>query len=282
MALMDLHGDHGGDRAPPGALALTLYGCLYWFLFVLVLVLEPDNALRAWQAGHPLSFGREALRIAAAAVIGAAATPVPLALTGRFPLTGDRVPRNALIHIVGAAFLAFALVVVGCVAAAAGFESRLPTLGEIRAELTANWTLLVFAVGGFTVIIQLLRLDRRRAPERSRDMLDRSGRILVGSGARRRFLEAGEVDWIESQGNYLALHVGAQVHLIRRTLKDLEAQLDSARFVRIHRGSIVAIDRIREMEPLTNGDAVLTLSDGRRLRVSRSYREDVHRRSFGA
>jgi len=280
MTLIDLGRDRSGDRVSPDAPALALYGCLYWLMFVLVL--EPDNVLRAWRMGHPLSFGHEALRITAAAVLGAAATPVPLGLTRRFPLVGDRFQRNLLIHIVGAALLAFFLVVVGCVAAAWGFEGKaLPSLSEISDELTANWTLLVFAVCGFTAVVQLLHLDRRQAPVPSQAGLDPSPHILVGIGARLRLLEPKEVDWIESQGNYLALHAGPQVHLIRRTLKNLESTLDGARFVRIHRRTIVAIDRIREMNPLTNGDAVVKLADGRGLRVSRSHREEVRRRWLG-
>jgi DNA-binding LytR/AlgR family response regulator len=83
------------------------------------------------------------------------------------------------------------------------------------------------------------------------------------------------VDWIETQGNYLALHVGAATHLIRETSVAFEAKLDPARFVRIHRRTIVAVDRVRELSPLLNGDAVVRLTDGRELKVSRGYRAMV-------
>ena len=279
MTAMNLDRAHEGDRTSTGALTLAVFGCLYWLLFVLVL--EPDNLLRAWRLGHPLSLGREALRMMAAALLGAAATPIPLALTRRFPLAGDRLRRNLLIHLVAAALLALLLVVVGCVVAAWGFEGEaLPSTRELSDQVTANWTLLVFVVCGFTLIVQLL--DQRRASEPSAVQDDQATGIFVVSGARLRRVEATEVDWIEGQGNYAALHAGSRTHLIRKTLKNLEATLDAARFVRIHRGAIVAIDRIREISPLTNGDAILTLSDGRELRVSRSYRESVRRRWLGA
>jgi hypothetical protein len=280
MTSMDLERNRGGRRLYRGAPAIALYGGFYWLLFVLML--EPDNVLRAWRMGHPLSFGHEALRISAATVLGAAAIPVPLGLMRRFPLTGDRFRLNLLIHLLGAALMAFVLVVVGCVAASWAFEGRaLPSLNEISDELTANWTLLVFAVCGMSAVVQLLHLERREAPEPSQPGFDRPAHILVGNGSRLRLLEPGDIDWIESQGNYLALHAGPQVHLIRKTLKTLESKLDDSRFVRIHRRTIVAIDRVRAMKPLTNGDAVVTLANGRELRVSRSRRDDLRRRWLG-
>jgi len=280
MTLMDLGRLRHAGRRRLNAPAIAVYGCLYWLLFVLVL--EPDNVLRAFRMGHPLSFGHEALRIATASVLGAAAVPVPIGLTHRFPLVGDRFRRNLIIHLLGAALLAFVLIVVGCVAASWAFEGKaLPSLRDIGDELAANWTLLIFAVCGLTVLVQWLHIERRLSSRPSPFGFDPSAHIRVGTGARVKLLDPKDVDWIETQGNYLALHTGPQVHLIRRTLKTLQASLEDAHFVRIHRGAMVAIDRIREMKPLTNGDALVKLVDGRELRVSRSYREDVRRRWLG-
>ena len=248
-----------------------------------MLVLEPDNVLRAWRMGQPLSTAHEALRMIGAALLGAAVTPVQQGLARRFPLVDDQGPRNLLIHGVGAAVQALGLVVLGCMLAAWVFEGKLaPSLGEIGDELAANWTLLVFAVGGFTAVTELLRLGRRKTSVAPKTSLDRSGLIATSAGARARLIELQTVDWIESQGNYVALHVGPKAHLIRRTLRDVEASLDAVRFTRIHRSTIVAIDRIRAMKPLTNGDAMATLADGRELRVSRSYRDEVRRRWLNA
>ena len=82
-----------------------------------------------------------------------------------------------------------------------------------------------------------------------------------------------DVDWIETQGNYLALHVGPAVHLLRESLARLETQLDPVSFARIHRRVIVAKDRIREVKSAGAGDALLRLTDGTELRLSRLYRD---------
>ena len=91
-------------------------------------------------------------------------------------------------------------------------------------------------------------------------------------------IDPGEIEWIEAQGNYLALHVGAQAHLIRETLGRMELQLDAGRFVRIHRRSIVNVERIRRIRPAASGDAVVELGGGAELRVSRSYAKTLKAR----
>ena len=79
---------------------------------------------------------------------------------------------------------------------------------------------------------------------------------------------------MKTPGNYLALHVGSASHLRpRKPRMRLEPWLDPACFARIHRGAIVAVDRIREMKSLGAGDASLHLKDGTELRLSRNYRE---------
>ena len=264
----------------PSWLAPQFYGFLYWLVFLLVL--EPDNLLRASQAGYALPFGLEAARIVAAALLGAVATPIVIALTRRFPLDGPHRWRHVGINLCGNACLAFLLIVASCFLAAWGFERQvLPSLAEVRDQLTANWTLLVFAVCAFTAIVHVVRFVRG-ADEAKVDVTsvepERVPRIPIKAGGRLRFVDQVQIDWVEAQGNYVALHGGSRVQLVRRTLTDFEAELDTNLFVRIHRSSIVAIDRIHEMQPLPNGDATLRLRDGQELRVSRRYREEAVRR----
>jgi DNA-binding LytR/AlgR family response regulator len=184
--------------------------------------------------------------------------------------------------------LALLLIVVSCFLAAWGFERQLaPSLAEVNSQLAANWTLLVFALCAFTAIAHLIRFVR--LPEGANTVAAtnaaaetaRAERISIKTGGRMRFLEQASIDWLETQGNYLALHAGPSKQLVRRTLTDFETELDMNRFVRIHRRMIVAIDRIEEMKPLANGDAMLRLRDGRELRMSRSYRDEVIRRWSG-
>ena len=95
---------------------------------------------------------------------------------------------------------------------------------------------------------------------------------------RLTLLDLRSVDWIETQGNYQALHAQGAVHLVRETSTHLFARLDPSRFARIHRQSIVALDRVRKLEPLSNGDAVIHLSTGAQLRVTRRHREALRQR----
>jgi two-component system LytT family response regulator len=82
-------------------------------------------------------------------------------------------------------------------------------------------------------------------------------------------VNVAEIDWIEAAGNYVSLHVGAASHLLRDTMKHLEAQLAGARFARLHRSAMVNLDRIRELQQTAEGDWEVVLTDGTRLRASR-------------
>jgi two-component system LytT family response regulator len=81
-----------------------------------------------------------------------------------------------------------------------------------------------------------------------------------------------EVDWIGAEGDYVSIHAGRAHYQLRETMKQLETQLDPARFVRIHRSTIVNVDRIRGLEPYFRGEYVVVLQDGTKLKLSRRYR----------
>ena len=98
-------------------------------------------------------------------------------------------------------------------------------------------------------------------------------RILVKSSGRVFFLRFDEIDWIESAGNYVKLHVGNESHLLRETMTQMERKLDTGKFVRIHRTTIVNIDRIKELQPWFNGDYVVLLLNGEKLTASRGYKK---------
>ena len=100
----------------------------------------------------------------------------------------------------------------------------------------------------------------------------RRERLVVRDGGRILFLRTDEIDWIEAAGNYLKLHAGRHAHMMRETMAAIEAQLDPARFVRVHRSTIVNLDRVREMQPGPHGDSALVLRDGTRLTLSRTCR----------
>ena len=99
---------------------------------------------------------------------------------------------------------------------------------------------------------------------------------MVRSGGRIRFVRVEDVDWFEAEGNYVRIHTGDRSHLIRRTMTALEAELDPARFLRIHRSTIVHLDRIDHIEPLFQGEYSVVLRGGRKLTSSRGYRDRLH------
>jgi len=95
-----------------------------------------------------------------------------------------------------------------------------------------------------------------------------------GSGGALR-VPLGDIDWIAAAGDYAELHSRGRAMLTDDTLAALSRRLPAAEFARIHRGAIVRIDRIREMRRLGRGDAMLVLTDGRQLRLSRRYRKNI-------
>ena len=102
-----------------------------------------------------------------------------------------------------------------------------------------------------------------------------SERIVVKSGGRVFFLNTDEIDWVEAEGNYVSIHTGKKAYLLRETISNFETQLDPREFVRIHRSSIVRLDRVKELQPWSHGEYHVILEDGTRLTLSRSYREKL-------
>jgi two-component system LytT family response regulator len=98
-------------------------------------------------------------------------------------------------------------------------------------------------------------------------------RIVVRSGGRVMFLRVDELDWVESAGNYVRLHAGGEEYLYRETMSRIEAALDPEKFARIHRSSIVNVERVKELHPLFRGDFSVILRDGRELTLSKAYRD---------
>jgi two-component system LytT family response regulator len=104
-----------------------------------------------------------------------------------------------------------------------------------------------------------------------RRVRQRSARLVIRDGSKVGFVPVDTVDWIDVSGNYARLHTPAGVYLMRETLKQLEQRLDPERFVRVHRSTIVNLERITSVEPYFHGEYTLTLRDGTRLTSSRTH-----------
>ena len=104
-------------------------------------------------------------------------------------------------------------------------------------------------------------------------------RFLVKGDGQMYFVAVDDIDWIEAYGNYVRLHVGKSVHLIRETLGNIERKLDATRFARVHRSSIVNLDRVARMDLWGAGDYVVLLKDGTKLKLSRWYRSRIEQQT---
>jgi two-component system LytT family response regulator len=89
------------------------------------------------------------------------------------------------------------------------------------------------------------------------------------------------IDWIESSANYVKLHIEDEVYLFRETMSGMEQRLNPTHFTRIHRSTIVNLDRIKEFQPWSHGDYIVILKDGQKLKMSRNYGE-ILKASFGS
>lgn len=103
-------------------------------------------------------------------------------------------------------------------------------------------------------------------------------RLVVKSAGKVTLLRVAEIEWIDAEGDYVRIHVGKAWHLLRETMKNLEARLDPTRFVRIHRSTIVNLERVKELQPFFRGEYVVVLNGGTTLKLSRGYRDTLEAR----
>jgi two-component system LytT family response regulator len=149
-----------------------------------------------------------------------------------------------------------------------------------------EYALRAFEAGALDYLLKPFdnsRFDRalRRAKERLARKYDsptKSDRLAIKSAGQIAFLKIAEIDWIEAADYYACLHAGTKTHLLRRSMTELEQELDPSRFCRIHRSTIVNLDRVRRMELHADGEYEVVLENEVRLRLSRRYRKDLQSR----
>lgn len=107
------------------------------------------------------------------------------------------------------------------------------------------------------------------------DLVEQPDRLAIKDGSSITFVPVREIDWIDAAGDYMCVHVQGQTHIMRTTMKELEAKLDPTIFQRVHRSTIVNLERVEKVSSHINGEFHLTLSCGTSLKMSRSYKEKV-------
>jgi two-component system LytT family response regulator len=106
----------------------------------------------------------------------------------------------------------------------------------------------------------------------------RAERLAIKSAGRVSFINISEIDWIEAADYYASLHVGPRTHLLRRSLSELEQDLDPAAFCRVHRSSLVNLARVKSLTLNEDGEHDVLLDNGTKVRLSRRYRKQLHAR----
>lgn len=234
--------------------------------------------------GIPMTYGAALAIQVSSHLVVAALLPAIYWLHRRWPIAGG--PRNLAIHV--------AAVVPFSIAHTLGMAAlRLLWFGGIVGEphsfpLTLDRLLYEFAkdiiayalLSAGTVALRHYLL--RPALPVAVDSVAEPGRPATGPqperfAVRRKgreiMVEVADIDWIEASGNYAVLHVGDETFEIRSSLTKLEGELDSKRFVRVHKSHLVNIARVVEVTPWVSGDWRIRLQSGAEVNLSRRYRQ---------
>ena len=149
-----------------------------------------------------------------------------------------------------------------------------------------QYALKAFEAGALDYLLKPFDNARfERALGRAKERITQTNRsprkldhFVIKAAGQVTFVRTSEIDWIEAADYYVCLHVKSKSHLLRRRMSDLEQELDRAVFCRIHRSSIVNLNRIRSLEVSEEGEYEVLLDTGSRLRLSRRYRKQLQSR----
>jgi DNA-binding LytR/AlgR family response regulator len=216
--------------------------------------------------------------------------PVLVAFERRFPLRWGSLRAHLPLHLLGT--LGFCTIhVLGMIGLRKAIYALLnesynvrswtATFGYEYLKDVRTYLLILVAIWSYRLVLLRMQGEARvlDAPEPAADALPspepapRPERFLVRKLRKEFLIAAGDIEWLQAQGNYIGLHVNGHDYLLRSTLEGFLEQLDPARFVRVHRSYAVNLDRIAEIEPLDAGDAKLKMKDGSSVPCSRRYRD---------
>jgi two-component system, LytTR family, response regulator len=149
-----------------------------------------------------------------------------------------------------------------------------------------QYALRAFEVGALDYLLKPFdnaRFERTLERAKERIALAKQGKqavhsFVIKAAGQISFVAISEIDWIEAADYYVSLHVGAKTHLLRRSMAELEQELDRDAFCRIHRSAIVKLEKVRRLELNDSGEYDVVLLDGVRVRLSRRYRKELQSR----
>lgn len=265
-----------GMRSPGHRLLWLGAGAAAWALVTLI-----SAAQGQWFAayhGRPQDWWPTLGYTAAVFSVWALLTPAVLSAAGR--LHAARLPRPAAaaLWLLGYPVTTLLHVIIFVALFWPVYGSKAPTpLAMAEPVLLANLDKAAFAYAALVAVAYLHRRLRERAKTDGPADAPRSREdglwIRVAGGSQ--LVRFDEIDWIAAAGDYAEVHAGGRSLLTDRSLAALARQLPAAEFARIHRGTIVRIDRVRAMRRLGRGDATILLGSGQALRLSRRYRANI-------
>lgn len=260
-------------------LGLTLVNAVANSITVLMDVRRVDLAFADWEpAVWETSSGLVSLLL----------VPLLVWFTRRYPLHWDTLRQQLPLHLLGSVVFSLAHVMgmVGLRKLAYAGQGMVYDFGNWPVELGYEYLKDVRSYMGMVATIEIYRFVLRRmqgeaalltAPDEGEPVepTDRPERFLVRKLGREFLVAAADIEWLQASGNYVNLRVRGHDYPLRSTISGIEARLDPARFIRIHRSYIVNLDRVVSIEPLETGDARVHLKDGNVLPCSRRYRDGL-------
>jgi len=209
----------------------------------------------------------------------ALAPTVVLPLARRFPLDAELRRAHVAVHLVAALVVSFLHIVGVAMLFASYYYGWSPLamydVARDRLHTVYAWDVLVYAaiVGAVHLRARFARYDPHSAPTLIGTAPEYSKRIIVKNDGRIGVVPVEQIDWLEASDNHVVVHTRAAKHTMRVPLSNLAERLDPRVFVRVHRSTVVNVDRVREVQPWFKSELVVILKDDTRLTIGRSYRE---------
>jgi len=280
---------------------------LFWPLVLgLHLALNLAVALiDARDAGRPLPLATLALWEGSSHLAVLVLIPALVAWSRRYPLQAGSLRRNLPWHLLGSLLFSLAHVALmvalrhlahGLAGGSYDFGPWLPRWGYEYLKDLRSYAAIVGVLTAYRFVLLRAQGEARvlDAPEPAPEPASadtpadapapapepppaRPERFLVRKLRSEFLIAASDIDCVQAQSNYVALHVRGHEYLLRSTLADFLTQLDPARFVRVHRSYAVNLERVVEIEPTDSGDARLRLTSGAWVPCSRRYREELQK-----
>lgn len=268
-----------------------------WAWWTLVATLFTVEVVARGGSVYPITNGQILIRNLISAYIWFGLTPAVIYLTRRFSVLlypkiaiPAQLVSSGAVSILHVALYTFILQLFDLVVLQANYLTRFQNLLAFNFNSNVVFYFLVFAatlsIDGYrrrkqadkeveiqTETTQAAENVEPRSVQHVGSQRENLARIPIKTNGRITFVETVSIDWIEADDNYVRLYVGDRSHLVREKLSRLETQLDSNRFIRIHRSAIINADRIKELHPMPGNVFEVLLQDGKVIRSGPKYRE---------